>query len=224
MKLPGSRRPRARATRPRVSQRRPERRTLLVVCEGRETERNYLDGLKREDAVKRRFTVTVAKGQGGSRRQIVQRAVDRKDNAPHDFDEVWCVIDVESEAAKSLRGGLSEAGELAGENGIELCLSNPAVEVWFLAHFVRTSRPFADCHAVELELTKHWQREFGRPYAKNDARVYPCLSGKTDDAIRNARAVRDHDHGDKHDVADCNSSTDVDRLVGYLLYGSRSDA
>jgi len=108
---------------------------------------------------------------------------------------------------------------MADENDISLYLSNPAIEVWFLAHFLRTSQQFNDCNAVIVELDKKWTANFGRPYEKSDRDVYKRLASRTQAAIENARAVVEHDHGDKSDIAACNSSTEVYRLVEDLISG-----
>ncbi len=200
----------------RKSQGRPARRTVLIVCEGRETERNYLDSLKREDVVSRRFTITVVKGRGGSRRQIVQRAVDQKNNRDSDFDEVWCVLDVERLATEEARNDLRDAVQIARQNQVTLCLSNPAFEVWILAHFVRSSRQFNDCDAVIVELNKHWAEQFQIDFSKNDRRIYARIANRTSKAIGNAKAVRELDHPGKTDIADCNSATEMYLLVLHL--------
>ena len=81
----------------RQRNRRQVKRTVLVVCEGERTERNYFDGLKRLDDVTKHYTVRVVPGKGGSRLQIVEHAVKKqKQFGP---DECWCVIDKDSRHA-----------------------------------------------------------------------------------------------------------------------------
>ncbi len=201
----------------RISQRRQLKKTLLIVCEGKETEWNYFDQLKRQDTVRSKFAITVKRGRGGSRVQIVQRAVDLKNSSNTDYDKAYCVMDVESLSSIEVRIDLDSAVSLASENQITLRLSNPAFEVWFLAHFDRTSRTFGDCDAVVVALNRHWEQQFGASYSKNDARVYEKLSARTEQAIENAKAVLEQDHGDEHSVIDCNSSTEVHILVEELL-------
>ena len=208
----------------RTSQRRKLKKTWLIVCEGRETERNYLDKLKREESVKKHFAITVIRGKGGARSQIVSRAVDEKrtrENTPNrdSPDKVVCVLDTESLQNPQARGDLAAARDSAKNADIALYLSNPAFEVWFLAHFQRTSRQFRDCDAVIVELTKEWNAAFGQAYDKTDDNVYKKLASRTEEAIENARNVVEHDHGDKRDIADCNSSTEVYRLVEKLFSG-----
>ena len=98
---------------------------------------------------------------------------------------------------------------------IRPALSNPAFEVWLLAHFEQTGTVFADCDAVIRQLDKHWQRAFRRAYDKADSAIYHQLSHLTNTAIANARWVRENHHLGR-DVIDGNSSTDVDVLVGTL--------
>jgi hypothetical protein len=155
----------------------PIRRTVLVVGEGRETEPNYFDGLKREDAVAARFTVTVKKGPGISPEKIVEEAVKYKLQAAarsEDFDEVWCVMDTEG---PEKRGSLARALRMARDNDIKVCLSNPAFEVWLLSHFERSAGFCLDCGAVIVKLNKRWRKNFSLDYDKADDRLYHRIEG-----------------------------------------------
>src|SRR5262249_31660826 len=152
----------------RRSHHRPAKTRVLIVCEGRETEPNYFRGLREEEAVRQNFAVEVKKGKGGSCLMVVQQTIAEPDKAAarrEEYDEAWCVFDVE-------QGGqgaqVSNARTLADRQGIRLAASNPSFEVWLLAHFVRTRRAFHNCDAVIEELNKHWQPAFGRNYQKND--------------------------------------------------------
>lgn len=217
MKRPTNRRAERGDLPNRSSQHRREKTTVLIVCEGRETERNYLEELKREDAVSSGFSIKVVRGSGGSRQQIVQRAADFKNRPQDDFDQVWCIMDTERLDHDDARQDFRQAMKLAVEHGIKMVLSNPAFEVWLLAHFVRTSRSFKDCDAVIVELNKHWRDSFRRDYTKSDPRMYGLLSKWMTVGIKNARAVREQDHLNKPDMADCNSATEVYQLVEYFF-------
>ncbi len=203
-----------RGTPKRRHQPRPLKTTLLIVCEGKETERNYFEELKREPWTSRYFAITVKRGKGGSREQVAQFAVDRKENSVDDFDEVWCVMDVESPAA---RDEMERASAQLEQNGIRPCLSNPAFEVWLLAHFERTARVFLDCESVIAELNGHWRDRFRLDYDKADPRIYTRLAELIRNAISNAKWVRETHHGLATSTLDCNSSTDVYRLVAQVI-------
>src|SRR5262245_25818963 len=142
----------------RPSRYRVEKTRILIVCEGRETEPNYFHGL-REEEVSQNFIVEVRKGKGGSCLAVVQQAIAENEKAAARlkyFDEVWCVCDVERAGH---REQIREAREYAERSDLQLVLSNPSFECWFLAHFIRTKRSFADGDKVIQELNRHWRRE-----------------------------------------------------------------
>ncbi|MCX7424686.1 MAG: RloB family protein [Planctomycetia bacterium] len=196
---------------------RPEKSRILIVGEGRETEPNYFDGLKREDAVTRNWAVTVKSARGQSPEAVIERTVNlkrRADDHGEAYDHVWCVLDVEGgDKHESLIRALARAGA----EGISLCLSNPAFEVWFLAHYERTAKSFADADAVIRALNKHWRKHHHQDYAKSDSGVHSRLATHTEDAIENARWVSKSHRWDSPDTIDRNSSTDVFKLVTLLM-------
>ena len=155
----------------RTSKKRKLKKTILIVCEGEKTERYYLDGLKREETISEAFAITVVPGKGGSRSQIIERAINQKTQRKG-MDVVLCVLDTESLETIQVKEDLAAARQEADRNNITLYLSNPAFEVWFLAHFRRTSQSFKDCDAVIVELNKEWNAAFRQPYNKSDDKVY----------------------------------------------------
>ena len=206
----------------RTPQRKKLKKTILIVCEGEKTERNYLEGLKGKETIKKAFAITVVGGKGGSRSQIIERAVNRKkkEEQRKEIDVSLCVLDTESLETTQAKQDLAAARREAARNDIALYLSNPAFEVWFLAHFRRTSRSFRNCDAVIAELNGRWRAAFGRPYNKSDVNVYQKLAERTQDAVINAKNVVEIYHRGKPDIADRNSSTDFYRLVEKLLSGT----
>ena len=192
----------------------------MIVCEGEKTERIYLNGLKHEETIKKVFAITVAGGKGGSRSQIIERAIKKKNAQRKEMDVVLCVLDTESLETIQAKEDLEAARQKAARNDITLYLSNPAFEVWFLAHFRRTSRSFRNCDAVIVELDKEWSAAFRQPYDKSDDKAYQRLAGRTQDAVTNAKNVVEIDHKEKTDITDRNSSTDFYRLVEKLLSGT----
>jgi hypothetical protein len=136
------------------------------------------------------------------------------------MDVALCVLDTESLENPQVKEDLEAARQEAASNNIILYLSNPAFEVWFLAHFRRTSRSFRNCDAVIVELDKEWGKAFRQPYDKSDDKVYRRLAGRTQDAVTNAKSVVEIDHKEKTDITDRNSSTDFYQLVERLLSGT----
>ena len=205
-----------RSGKSRRFQRRPQRRRILIVCEGKETERNYFDQLRREGWAKENLAVTVKRGKGGSREQIARFAVRLKkeaNTACEPFDKVWCVMDVEKPTD---RDDCRVALRILGGHEIEPCLSNPAFEVWLLSHFQRTTNSYLDCDAVIRDLTPIWNARFNRDYEKGEPNLFKMVSSLTATAIENARWAREVHHSSRP-ILDCNAATDVYRFVERLL-------
>ena len=215
-------RSRSRAGVPRrESKSRPTRRTVLIVGEGEKTEPNYFRGLRKRPDVAKGFRVTVKKGKGFSPEEVLIETITQKqqaENRGEDYDEVWCVLDVEG---PSKRASLDKAVSMAEGSGVLPCLSNPSFEIWFLSHFVREARAYMDCNAVMVRLNNYWKKHCGQTYKKGDDRVYDRVSDRTQTAIDNARWGRETHYGGECNTAECNSSTEVYRLVEHLLGGSR---
>ena len=136
------------------------------------------------------------------------------------MDVVLCVLDTESLETIEAKEDLATSRQEAAHNDITLYLSNPAFEVWLLAHFRRTSRSFRNCNAVIVELDKEWSAALRQPYDKSDDKVYQRLATRTQAAVTNAKMVVEIDHKEKPDIADRNSSTDFYQLVERLLSGT----
>ncbi|MHB1037222.1 MAG: RloB family protein [Pirellulales bacterium] len=181
-------------SRTRRLQRRPLRKRILIVCEGRQTEHNYFDQLKRTGYARDHLAITVKCGKGGSREQITQFAIDRKRESREPYDEVWCVMDTEEPSG---REACETALKTLADNGIEPCLSNPAFEVWFLPHFQKTTQPYLNCDAVVRDLKPHWKKHFSRDYDKAEPGIFKLLCPLLETAMANARWAREMHHSNR---------------------------
>jgi hypothetical protein len=95
----------------------------------------------------------------------VQFAVECKEAAEDAYDETWCVMDVEqADSLDAIRVALA----LLEKHQIRPVLSNPAFEVWLLAHFEKTGAGFLNGNAVAAQLSKHWKIQFSIDYDKAD--------------------------------------------------------
>lgn len=110
---------------------------ILVVCEGRLTERGYIRALQHH-AHNPRVHVEVAKDTGVPL-TVVQCAIQMRNDAENEarrqrdenlsWDEVWGVFDVDEHP------NLQVAVDLANSSGIKVAVSNPCFELWALLHF-----------------------------------------------------------------------------------------
>jgi hypothetical protein len=64
------------------------------------------------------------------------------------FDSVWCVFDIDDHPR------VADAKQMARDNGIDMAISNPCVELWLLLHF-RDNPGMQDRATMREILTKH---------------------------------------------------------------------
>ena len=105
-----------------------------MFVEGRRTEELYLTDWQRR--YRDRVLVTIDPFRGGPF-QLVKRAVEAKRTEARDakkdrgraHDQIWCVFD------RDEHPNFAEAIALAHDHGINLAISNPCLELWFVLHF-----------------------------------------------------------------------------------------
>jgi hypothetical protein len=123
--------PRSRRTLPRSPL--ASRIQLNIHAEGQKSESQYLthwNRLYRENAI-----ISIATHEHTTPFELVgsaaaQRRQDlRNTKTGSEFDEYWCIFDVDEHPK------LSEALDMAQANHIKIALSSPCLELWFLLHF-----------------------------------------------------------------------------------------
>lgn len=195
---------------------RPRKRSLLIQCEGKETEPNYLEDFCKACGIRHHLKVKVRAGKGQNAVVTVESAIaegSRKLLGEKIYDEIWCVLDVEHAAHEAK---LNKAIALARTENIRMFLSNPSFEVWLIAHFKRVTRDFENGGAAKAYLNTFWRRHFQRDYDKGDPELYSTLADKISTALDNAEWGLETFHG-AIACRDANSSTEVYKLVRELL-------
>ena len=166
---------------------------ILIVCGGEATEPAYFHGLRqhmRNPAIK-----SVVSVRPEDPKRVVAFAATRRG----DYDQVWCVLDVDefdyTEAIRSARSAK-----------IELAVSNPCFEYWLLLHFENCDAVLTCYRDVEKRLRKHLPS-----YNKSELRFADYVEG-IGEAVQRA-TVRCVDHGAEYRT---NPSTGVWRLVEFM--------
>jgi hypothetical protein len=152
---------------------------ILIVCEGRETEPNYLRGLCDEHGVNRANVIVIAGDEETNAIGLVRKAR-RRFELDRDFDAVFVVCDCAGEdltearrlAAVPLR---SVTGELLP---VSLIVSRPSFEFWLLLHFEYAARPFPTADSVIDLLRRHVT-----DYEKADRQIFGKVRAGLDRAI-----------------------------------------
>jgi hypothetical protein len=183
---------------------------ILIVCEGLETEIKYFEGFKdpRHD-----FNIHVIKGKTQDPIDLVKDAVHFAEKeglvlGEENGDSAWCVFDVDdSDDAR-----LNRAKQLADQQQVNVALSNPCIELWFLLHFLYTTRNFANGKEVLQELLKP---ERMPDYQKNRS-VFHLLDGERQQmAISHAERLNKYHAKENRNLYNrsSNPSTQIFKLV-----------
>ncbi|WP_437098270.1 RloB family protein [Streptomyces flavidovirens] len=99
----------------------------MIVCGSKETERQYLQGLR--DHLRNPAVSVVVRGKACSPAQLVEYARGQRDLNKDGYDEVWCVFDVDQFP------DVEAAARAARRHGIKVAVSHPCFELWLLLHF-----------------------------------------------------------------------------------------
>lgn len=145
-----------------------------MVCDAVATERHYLRGLVdhlEEPAVTVRF-----KSKPCSPAQLIEYAIGERDRAMGDFDQTWCVFDVDEYEVE-------RAVARARKYGIETAVSHPCFELWLLVHFREHTAHAASYRQLLPLLKRHLPR-----YSKEKLDFLEFHEGVAD-AVTRARAM-----------------------------------
>jgi hypothetical protein len=110
---------------------KPPNPSMLLVCEGRNTEPSYFNEFKRANVTVRKATVTI-QGDGGDPSNIValaKRLDEQAKAAGEPYEQVWCVFDRDDHKH------FSSALEDVRQAGFRAAWSNQSFEYWLLLHF-----------------------------------------------------------------------------------------
>ncbi|MFD0656348.1 RloB family protein [Thermocatellispora tengchongensis] len=128
----------------RVPEKRPELRTIIVFCEGRNSEPDYINGLKKLPHIAENTALSIQiHPEPGVPLTLVKRAIEHK-NDP-EVDECWCLFDVEW---PKNHPNLARAIDIARANEVSLAISNPCFELWLILHHQNCSA-FLDTASAE---------------------------------------------------------------------------
>jgi hypothetical protein len=177
----------------------------LIICEGEITEKMYFDALRR----KWRVQIDVISPSESEPIAVVERAINRKKEMAKlgvPYEKVWCIVDVEIPPHKTL----NEAWEKARKtDGLELILTNPCIEYWFLLHFKKHTAPFGN-NADVMDALKAVHRSYKKSHIGFDV-LYQYRAT----AIKHSKEVLEEKKCGEY-LRDCNPSTHVHKIVEHL--------
>lgn len=167
----------------------------LIVCEGKETEPRYFEGMKEAlGAANGRKVAVVVRGSGKHTLDLFEYAEDYCRYAPDSFNHVWLVFDKDDFPA----GDFDLVERKCVEVSNSVCTfhalwSNPCFEIWLLLHLRYTTAPM-DASSCQRALADALEREFGVGYRKNMDGLFTLIDPTRREAELNAaRLARHHE-------------------------------
>ena len=163
----------------------------LIVCEGKQTEPNYFNGIKRKINEKYGNKVDVlipnidVKGTGMNTTSLVKYTQKTVNHANKVYGQVWVVFDKDDYNDEQFNSAIDNCN-------YNVAWSNPNFELWLLAHFKKVSR-YVSKDDVLQELSKEFQKNELGDYAKNDIDIFDKVAseGKLHTAIKNCEYMEE---------------------------------
>jgi hypothetical protein len=181
---------------------------VLLVCEGKKTEPNYLIDLV--DELKVPTVGYDVVGEGCDPSVVVERAIARAESIAGDYDFIFCIFDRDqhakyAEACYHCRRRTVER-EDGGATKLVAITTNPSFEYWLLLHLRQTTAPYRQAgkkssgDQVFAEFSALYKKLTGKDYRKGTAGVYQALREQLDPAIRFASAANRDGLGNPHSL------------------------
>ncbi|MCF0110927.1 MAG: RloB domain-containing protein, partial [Erysipelotrichaceae bacterium] len=141
-------------TKQRGQIRRIAKKMIVVGLEGKNvTETNYLNHF---NTISRKYHITFSKGNATDPMGVVEDTIRTIGNSDFDCaygDRAYCLID--TDYGKNREKDLKEAIQTAGQNRIEVLLTNPTFELWYLLHFRYSTKKYMNNDEVISELCEY---------------------------------------------------------------------
>ncbi len=180
---------------------------VLINAEGKnKTETNYL-----KKFANRNVRIHFASGQSTDPVNMVNELVGLMNETDFDSklgDRAFCLIDADVIPSKNIK--IKEADIRAKNKNIELIVSSPCFEDWFLCHFCFTTRQFNSNAELICELQKRIP-----DYSKNRSDIYDILLPMLDNAIQNAKLQENYlvENGVHRHTVDFSPCTEAYRVI-----------
>ncbi len=175
----------------RLKSKRQAPANYLIVCEGKKTEPNYFNGLKRKINERYGNKVDVlipnidVKGTGMNTASLVKYTQKTVNHANKVYGQVWVVFDKDDYNDEQFDSAIKNCD-------YNVAWSNPNFELWLLAHFKKVNRYISKDDVLQ-ELSKEFQKKGLGDYTKNDINIFDKVTseGKLHTAIKNCEYMEE---------------------------------
>lgn len=163
----------------------------LIVCEGKQTEPNYFNGLKKKINEKYANKVDVlipsieVKGTGKNTTDLVNYTDKFVNYSNKRYGQVWVVFDKDDYSDDQFDKAIRTCD-------YNVAWSNPNFELWILSHLKKVSR-YVSKDDVLQELRQEFQKKGLGDYTKNDTNIFDKVTGegKLHTAIKNCEYMEE---------------------------------
>ena len=163
----------------------------LIVCEGKQTEPNYFNGLKKKINEKYGNKVDVlipsieVKGTGKNTTDLVNYADKFVNYSNKRYGQVWVVFDKDDYSDDQFDKAIRTCD-------YNVTWSNPNFELWILSHLKRITK-YISKDDILKELDKEFRKNGLGEYKKNDNRIFEKVTsdGKLHTAIKNCEYMEE---------------------------------
>ncbi len=128
---------------------RETNKLILIVSEG-QTEKMYFESFPVLG-----LTVEIINLGGQSKLKLIQLTEQIKQNSNKNYDEIWCVFDMDIHQGAKEFADFDNAIESGKAKGFKIAYSNDAFELWFYLHYNTTSQQ-NHRQFYYKELSKYW--------------------------------------------------------------------
>lgn len=175
----------------RLKSKRQAPANYLIVCEGKKTEPNYFNGLKKKINEKYGNKVDVlipnieVKGTGMNTTSLVKYTQKTVNHANKVYGQVWVVFDKDDYNDEQFDSAIDNCN-------YNVAWSNPNFEIWLLAHFKKVNKYVLKDDVLQ-ELSKEFQKNGLGDYEKNDEDIFNKVTseGKLHTAIKNCKYMEE---------------------------------
>jgi len=203
----------------RGQQKRKIKPVILIITEGSKTEPMYFDNFRtRQNNIDVRIVGNKSDGARTDYDHLLDKAVAYKKEEQISIeygDSTWIVadgdIDFKTQGALDTKNKkLLHSREKARSKDIEIIISNPCFEFWYLLHFMYSTKHFNDYRSVQAELNKYI------PNYEKSKDIYSQLSPYTGKATEHAKRIEKSHINNGYSLPfglDVSPYTDVYKLI-----------
>jgi RloB-like protein len=181
----------------------------LISCEGEKTEQLYFKAIRKDLNIRRELFI-ILNHKRTDPSGIVEEAIEARDGLIFDKnwvkeDSAWAVFDGDEHINRSL-SNWRNAIERAKSQKINLAITNPAIEFWYLLHFQDYSANISSSQA------ETYLKKYIPTYEKNICYYSKLLKPRTSDACDRASKIYKHSQNNDLDEFSnpcCNGISDL---------------